>query len=380
MTNRHIRVASGIARIGVFVGLIAGTATPAAGQVLYGGMTGTVTDSTGANVPGASVTITHKETNFSREAVSTATGMYTFTNVQPGAYDVKVSLQGFREFVKTDVPVSVNQISRVDVRLDIGALTETITVQSAAELLQTDKADVHTELKSAEITSLPLNQFRNYQALVNLVPGATPGVFQNAETDTPTRSLSTNVNGQNRNNNGTRTDGATNLNIWLPHHNVYVSPAETIDTVNISTNNFDAEQGMAGGAAITVITKSGTNQFRGSAFEFYNSDKLNATPYFFGTDEAGRTSSRSAATSSAARLADRSCGTGCSSSHRSRATGRISGASTSSWCRMPRCARAISATHATPMDRCRPFTILRPATRTAAAGRPFLATSSPPIG
>ena len=120
------------------------------------------------------------------------------------------------------------------------------------------------------------------------MPGATPGVFQNAETDTPARSLSTNVNGQNRNNNGTRTDGATNLNIWLPHHNVYVSPAETIDTVNISTNNFDAEQGMAGGAAITVITKSGTNQFKGSAFEFYNSDKLNATPYFFGNDPNGK--------------------------------------------------------------------------------------------
>ncbi len=67
-----------------------------------------------------------------------------------------------------------------------------------------------------------------------------------------------------------------------------MSPAETIDTVNISTNNFDAEQGMAGGAAVTVITKSGTNQFKGSAFEFYNSDKLNATPYFFGNDPNGK--------------------------------------------------------------------------------------------
>ena len=208
--------------------------------------------------------------------------------MQAGAYDIKVSLSGFREFLQTNVPVSVNQISRVDVKLDVGALTETVTVQSAAELLQTDKADVHTELKSAEITSLPLNQFRNYQALINLVPGATPGVFQNAETDTPARSLSTNVNGQNRNNNGTRTDGATNINIWLPHHNVYMSPAETIDTVNVSTNNFDAEQGMAGGAAVTVITKSGTNQFKGSAFEFYNSDKLNASPYFFGNDPNGK--------------------------------------------------------------------------------------------
>src|SRR4029079_5907797 len=87
-------------------------------------------------------------------------------------------------------------------------------------------------------------------------------------------------NGLNRNNNGTKTDGATNVNVWLPHHTMYVSPAETIDTVNVSTSNFDAEQGMAGGAAITVITKSGTNEFKGSAFELYNNQSLNATPYF----------------------------------------------------------------------------------------------------
>ena len=72
------------------------------------------------------------------------------------------------------------------------------------------------------------------------------------------------------------------MNIWLPNHNMYISPAETVDTVNISTSSFDAEQGMAGGAAVTVVTKSGTNQFKGSAFEFYNSDKLNATPDYFG--------------------------------------------------------------------------------------------------
>jgi hypothetical protein len=288
VSNRHTRAAFLIARLGAIVGFLLAAAVPAGGQVLYGGITGAVTDSSGAGMPGTSVTVTHKETNLSRETVTNDAGIYTFTNLQAGTYDVKVSMTGFREFVKTAVPVSVNQISRVDVKLEVGALNESITVQSRAELLQTDKADVHTELKSAEIAALPLNQFRNYQALINLVPGATPGVFQNAETDTPARSLSTNVNGQNRNNNGTRTDGATNLNIWLPHHNVYVSPAETIDTVNISTNNFDAEQGMAGGAAVTVITKSGTNEFKGSAFEFYNSDKLNATPYFFGNDPKGK--------------------------------------------------------------------------------------------
>jgi hypothetical protein len=258
-------------------------AAPAAAQVLYGSIVGNVTDSQGAAVPGATVTVVNKETNLTREATTSAEGNYSIVNVLPGRYDVKVSLQGFREALRSDVPVVIGQLSRVDTTLEVGTLSETVTVKSEAELLQTDSAEVSTQLKATEITNLPLNQFRNYQALVNLVPGSTPMRFQNAETDTPARSLTTNVNGQAINSNATRTDGATNVNIWLPSHNMYVSPAETIDTVNVSTNNFDAEQGMAGGAAITVITKSGTNQFRGSGFEFFNNDAMNARPYYFGS-------------------------------------------------------------------------------------------------
>jgi len=252
----------------------------ASAQVLYGSIVGNVEDSSGATLPGATVSITSRETNLTRSTVSNEVGAYTFTNVQAGTYDVKVSLQGFKESLKTAVPVSVNTVSRVDARLDIGQLSETVTVQSESQLLQTDKADTHTEIKSEAITQLPLQQNRNYQTLINLVPGATPARTQNSEVDTPGRALTTNVNGLNRNNNGTKTDGATNVNIWLPHHTMLVSPAETVDTVNVSTSNFDAEQGMAGGAAITVITKSGTNEFKGSAFEFYNNESMNASPYF----------------------------------------------------------------------------------------------------
>jgi hypothetical protein len=251
-------------------------------QILYGSVVGAVKDAQGATVPGATVTIINKETNLTRDTVTNAEGTFTLTNVLPGPYDVKIALTGFREGVRTNVPVTIGQVSRVDVTLEIGTMTETVTVASEAQLLQTDKADVSTELSSKELTSLPLNRFRNYQALINLVPGTTPMAFGNAETDTPARSLATNVNGQANTGNSTRTDGATNMNIWLPNHNMYISPAETIDTVNISTSSFDAEQGMAGGAAVTVITKSGTNAFKGSGFEFYNSHKLNSKPYFFG--------------------------------------------------------------------------------------------------
>src|SRR5205823_6439809 len=266
-----------LAALGVHVGL---SPVTVGAQVLYGSIVGQVTDTTGAAVPRVTVTITNPDTGLTRTAVSSDTGGYSFTNVQAGRYDVKVTLQGFKEFVKTGVPVSVNEVSRVDAALELGTLTDTVTVQSELQLLQTDKADTHTEIKSAAITTLPLSQNRNYQTLINLVPGATPGRMQNSEVDTPGRALSTNVNGLDRNNNGTKTDGATNVNIWLPHHTMLVSPAETVDTVNVSTSNFDAEQGMAGGAAITVITKSGTNNFKGSGFAFYNNEKLNAKPYF----------------------------------------------------------------------------------------------------
>src|SRR3954454_7155384 len=269
--------------VGVLALVVIGlTAPPVIGQILYGSVVGIVKDSQGAVIPGATVTVINKETNLTRETTTNTEGAYTLTNVLPGQYDVKVSLPGFRESVRSNVPVTISQISRVDVALEVGTLSETVTVASEAQLLQTDKADVHTEIKSAELTAMPLNRFRNYQALMNLVPGTTPMAFGNAETDTPARSLATNVNVQVNTNNTTRTDGATNMNIWLPNHNMYISPAETVDTVNVSTSSFDAEQGNAGGAAVTVITKSGTNNFKGSGFEFYNSDKLNATPRFFG--------------------------------------------------------------------------------------------------
>jgi len=267
-------------RIGLAV--FAAAAVPAEAQLLYGGLVGAVIDQQGAVVPGARVTILNTETNLTRETTTDAQGAYSFVNVLAGPYDVRVALQGFREAVRSRVPVTVGQISRVDLRLEVGALSEGITVESAPELLQTDKADVHTELKSTEITNLPLNRFRNYQALVVLVPGSLPPAFQNAETDTPQRSLNLTVNGQDGAANTTLTDGTRNVNVGLPHHNVYIAPAETIETVNITTSSMDAEEGMAAGVAITVITKSGTNTLRGSAFEFFNNEKLNATPYYFG--------------------------------------------------------------------------------------------------
>jgi outer membrane receptor protein involved in Fe transport len=253
----------------------------AAAQALYGSVTGTITDSSAATVPGVTVAITNEETGLTLTGVTDNTGSYTIRNVPGGTYTLKASLQGFKEFVQTGVPVIVGGIARINGRLEIGALTESVTVTSEAALLKTDKADVSVDLRPEDVINLPLNQYRNYQTLLNLVPGATPPVFQNAQTDTPGRALSTNINGTNRNNNVTRIDGAASINVWLPHHVGYVAPVETIENVNISTNNFDAAQGMTGGAATAVQTKSGTNNIRGSAFVFRQQDEWNARRGYF---------------------------------------------------------------------------------------------------
>ena len=173
---------------------------------------------------------------------------------------MKASLQGFKEYVQTGIPVVVGNIVRVNGQLEVGALTESVTVTTEAALLKTDKADVSVDLQPEDVINLPLNQYRNYQTLMNLVPGATPPVFQNAQTDTPGRALTTNVNGTNRNNNVTRIDGAASINVWLPHHAGYIAPVETIENVNISTNSFDAAQGMTGGAAMSVPDQVGHQQ------------------------------------------------------------------------------------------------------------------------
>jgi len=257
-----------------------GFARSARAQVLYGSVTGTVTDQSGAGVPKVHAVVTNRATGVMREADADDTGHYTITDVPPGEYDLKVTANGFKPLTQTNLLVSANTVTNGDARLQVGAVSEHVTVEASAVSLQTEKTDLHTELTQKAILDMPLNQYRNYQTLINLVPGATPGVFQNAIADTPERALSTNINGTNRNNNNTRVDGATDVFVWLPHHTVYVPPAETIQEVNISTNNFDPEQGMTGGAAITVITKSGSNQFHGVLFEYHEDQALRARQFF----------------------------------------------------------------------------------------------------
>ncbi len=249
-------------------------------QVLYGSLTGNVTDRQGAVVPGATVTITHTETNQTRQGVTAANGSYDFATVPAGTYAVRISKPGFKSVSKENVVVTLNNITRADISVDGGQVTETVIITADAAPIKTDRAEVSAELTSRPLRDLPVPLGRNYQNLFKTLPGFTPPEDAHSVPSNPSRSLVFNVNGSSRSSNNTRIDGVTSTNIWLPHVTAYIPALEAIETVNVVTNSFDAEQGLAGGAAINVQIRSGTNDFHGSAFEYHSNQHLKARDYF----------------------------------------------------------------------------------------------------
>ena len=249
-------------------------------QVLYGTLTGNVTDSSGAVVAGATVTITHKETGQSRDGVTGANGSYDFPTVQAGTYSVKVSKSGFRTMTKEGIAVTLNNVTRADISVEVGQVTETVLVTAETAQIKTDRAEVSAELTSRPLRDLPVPLGRNYQQLFKTLPGFSPPADAHSVPSNPSRSLVFNVNGASRSSNNTRIDGVSSTNIWLPHVTAYIPALEAIETVNVVTNSFDAEQGLAGGAAINVQIRSGTNDFHGSAFEYHSNQALKARDYF----------------------------------------------------------------------------------------------------
>lgn len=168
---------------------------PVHAQVLYGSLVGNVVDPTQGAVPAAAVTVTNTATGLVRETKTDERGFFAFRDLLEGTYDLKITASGFRTYTRAGIPITINTVTRNDVELQIGQISESITVGALAAVLQTDKSDVHVDLGGREVTNLPLAGYRNYQSLVNLVPGATPGAYQNAMIDTPARALTTNVNG-----------------------------------------------------------------------------------------------------------------------------------------------------------------------------------------
>jgi len=251
-------------------------------QVLYGALTGNVTDQTGAIAAGVKVQALNVATNVATSATTDSRGVYRFTDLQPGVYTITIEAQGFKKLVQRSVPVDSNALRRVDAQLQLSDVSETVEVTARAPLLQTDRGDVHVIQTAREVNDLPLvgGAGRNYQTLMQVVPGALMAGEQNSAAGSPQRSISFNVNGVSRLQNNTKLDGASIVYPWLPTNTAYVPSAEAIDEVSIVTNSYNAEQGLVGGAAINVIIKSGTNAIHGAAWEYRTDSGLKAKNFF----------------------------------------------------------------------------------------------------
>jgi hypothetical protein len=261
--------------------LAVAVSAPLRAQTLYGSMVGNVTDPSGASVPGATVTATNTGTKFIREAMTDERGSYLFSDLQPGPYDVTISAASFAAFTRTGVHISTNAVTRMDAQLQLATTVETISVAASAVTLQTDRAEVRSEVDRRQVTDLPVPGVRNFTSLLRLVPGVSPPRPAHTLAANPQESQVVNVGGQDDERNDTRIDGAGNTFIWLPRLIAYSPPLETIEAVNIVTNSMDAEQGVAAGAAVNVVTKSGTNELHGTLFEFHTNSSLKARNVFF---------------------------------------------------------------------------------------------------
>jgi hypothetical protein len=261
--------------------LTLGAANICHAQTLYGSVVGNVKDASQAVIAGAAVNLTNTETQQSREAITNDVGGYDFTTVSPGTYDITVRKEGFAPSTQKGVTVAANNIARLDFTLNVGSVTESVSVGGAIALLQTDRAEVASNVGSTQLANLPMSMGRNYQTLFVTLPGF--GGVQSSYNSTPSnpsKALVFNVNGASFNINNTKIDGAQSINVWLPHESAYVPTLEAIETVNVVSGSFDAETGLAGGAAIYVSTKSGTNSIHGAVFWDHNNQHLNARPFF----------------------------------------------------------------------------------------------------
>ncbi|MFC6646301.1 carboxypeptidase regulatory-like domain-containing protein [Granulicella cerasi] len=254
-------------------------------QVLYGNITGIVTDPSGAAIPGASVKIEDVNKGLVYTTTSGADGSYSFKDLTPGTFKVTVMATGFTTTEQKDIPVLANASARINAQLKVGGATQEVSVSTAPPVLQTESAESNYNISTEQMTELPTTSStgRNFQSLYKFIPGSTPPAEQNSAGGNPQRSQSVNVNGISNSTNTTRIDGAIDAYPWLAYLVAYVPPPDAIETVNAVTGSFNAEQGAAGGSAINIIMRSGTNKFHGSVWEYNSISQFNARAWSFRT-------------------------------------------------------------------------------------------------
>jgi hypothetical protein len=255
-------------------------------QVTSGEITGTVMDATKAVVPGVEVIATNVATGVSRNGLSEVNGLYRIPLLQPGSYILKASLLGFKTAAYDGIKVAVGEVVHHDVILGVGDLSETVTISGQAATVDVEQGRVSTLVDGQRILDMPLNG-RNVYDLMQLAPGVVntgATVGENGGTTEFQNTTATSVNGGRVNFNGFWLDGVTNKGL---SGGASLTPSvDSIQEFRMESMNFSAEFGSSAGSVVNVVSKSGTNSFHGSAFEFLRNDALDAANFFDAYDTA----------------------------------------------------------------------------------------------
>jgi hypothetical protein len=260
-------------------------------QVLYGTLVGNVNDSSGLPVSGATVVVTDTSTNGAKATTTDSSGGYRFSDLEPGTYTVSVTGKTFGNVLSQGIAIQANTEQRFDAQLKPAVVGQSVTVTAAPPELQTDTANVTNELETAQVQTLVTTaglNMRNFQSLFVVLPGFSPPAETHSESGNPADTMMYNANGVSGSNNSTRIDGVSDIYPWLPEITAYTPSTEAVAAVNVVTNSMNAEQGFASGASVNVTTKSGTNRFHGSAWEYNMISALMAKNYFFTPTTANR--------------------------------------------------------------------------------------------
>ncbi|HMK31479.1 MAG TPA: carboxypeptidase regulatory-like domain-containing protein [Terriglobales bacterium] len=273
-----LRLASSVAFLLLLVSL------PVMAQKFTGVIEGAVVDKSGAAISGATVTVTNTGTGATRTASTSSSGEYSFPDLPAGVYEVRIQQPNFKEFVSKSVEVHVSSTATVNATLEVGAVSEQVTVEAATVAVETATGTVGNVVEGNEVRELPLNG-RSFVQLTQLMPGVSPQANFDSKHKGLEAGVDFSVSGNSSTANMFNVDGVNNNDVGS-NRTILVYPSiDAIQEFKILRNSYGPEYGQASGAIVNIITKGGTNQFHGGVFYFGRNDVLNAKDYFNGLNQ-----------------------------------------------------------------------------------------------
>ena len=277
MKSRSVLMSSAVSRIVFLAALLclcAGTMFAQSGQ-----LKGTISDSTGAVIPGAEVSLTNVDTGISMDAVTNEAGLYTFPLLQSGSYELSILSEGFKPVARSGIVMETSIVRTVDVELELGDVTETVTVEAAAPLLQSETSTVGQLIERTTVMNMPIES-RRAASLVRLTGTV---VYRNESPNGEQIPFFSIAGGRSRNQMW-QLDGTSVQNSSIGIAQLGLNPpSESLEEFKVEINNLSAEYGRSGGGFILMTTRSGTNEFHGAAYEFLRNDALDARTFFAGS-------------------------------------------------------------------------------------------------